>query len=141
MLFRSNVVVIGATNRPDAIDEALRRPGRFDREIVIGVPDTQGRREILNIHTRGMPLGEDVDLDGLARTTYGFVGADLGALAREAAISALRRVLPGIDLDEEEIPAEILDELVVGDDDFDDALRRVEGLVNLGRRLLSLEYS
>ena len=122
---RGNVVVIGATNRPDAIDEALRRPGRFDREIVIGVPDTEGRREILNIHTRGMPLAEDVDLGELARTTYGFVGADLGALAREAAISALRRVLPGLDLDDE-IPADVLDQLVVGTEDFHDALRRVQ---------------
>ena len=123
---RGNVVVIGATNRPDAIDEALRRPGRFDREIVIGVPDTQGRRDILDIHTRGMPLAEDVDLDEIARTTYGFVGADLGALAREAAISALRRVLPDMDLDLDEIPSEVLDELVVRDDDFTDALRRVQ---------------
>ncbi len=123
---RGNVVVIGATNRPDAIDEALRRPGRFDREIVIGVPDTAGRREILNIHTRGMPLAENVDLDTLARTTYGFVGADLGALAREAAISALRRVLPGIDLDQDEIPAEVLDDLIVTSEDFEDALRRVQ---------------
>ena len=123
---RGNVVVIGATNRPDAIDEALRRPGRFDREIVIGVPDTQGRHDILNIHTRGMPLAEGVDLDELARTTYGFVGADLGALAREAAISALRRVLPEMDLDQDEIPSEVLDELVVRDDDFTDALRRVQ---------------
>jgi transitional endoplasmic reticulum ATPase len=123
---RGNVVVIGATNRPDAIDEALRRPGRFDREIVIGVPDTQGRRDILGIHTRGMPLGEGIDLDGLARTTYGFVGADLGALAREAAISALRRVLPGLDLDEDEIPPDVLDELVVKPEDFTDALRRVQ---------------
>ncbi|WP_420456076.1 CDC48 family AAA ATPase [Rubrivirga sp.] len=123
---RGNVVVIGATNRPDAIDEALRRPGRFDREIVIGVPDTQGRRDILNIHTRGMPLAEGVDLEELARTTYGFVGADLGALAREAAISALRRVLPDMDLEQDEIPAEVLDELVVRDGDFADALRRVQ---------------
>ena len=123
---RGNVVVIGATNRPDAIDEALRRPGRFDREIVIGVPDTQGRHDILNIHTRGMPLAEGVDLEELARTTYGFVGADLGALAREAAISALRRVLPEMDLDLDEIPSDVLDELVVRDDDFTDALRRVQ---------------
>ncbi len=123
---RGNVVVIGATNRPDAIDEALRRPGRFDREIVIGVPDTQGRREILNIHTRGMPLAEGVDLDALARTTYGFVGADLGALAREAAISALRRVLPNLDLDLDEIPADVLDDLVVKPEDFDDAVKRVQ---------------
>ena len=123
---RGNVVVIGATNRPDALDEALRRPGRFDREIVIGVPDTQGRRDILNIHTRGMPLAEGVDLDELARTTYGFVGADLGALAREAAISALRRLLPEIDLEQDEIPAEVLDRLVVTNEDFSDAIRRVQ---------------
>ncbi|HIG73673.1 MAG TPA: AAA family ATPase [Bacteroidetes bacterium] len=123
---RGNVVVIGATNRPDAIDPALRRPGRFDREIVIGVPDTSGRRQILDIHARGMPLGDDVDLDRLARTTYGFVGADLGALAREAAISALRRILPDIDLDEDEIPADVLDDLVVRDGDFSDALKRVQ---------------
>ncbi len=123
---RGNVVVIGATNRPDALDEALRRPGRFDREIVIGVPDTQGRRDILNIHTRGMPLAEGVDLDELARTTYGFVGADLGALAREAAISALRRLLPEIDLEQDEIPAEVLDRLVVTNDDFSDAIKRVQ---------------
>ena len=123
---RGNVVVIGATNRPDAIDPALRRPGRFDREIVIGVPDTAGRRQILDIHTRGMPLAEDVSLEELARTTYGFVGADLGALAREAAISALRRILPDIDLDEDEIPGEVLDELIVTGDDFLDATRRVQ---------------
>ena len=123
---RGHVVVIGATNRPDSIDEALRRPGRFDREIVIGVPDTRGRREILSIHTRGMPLAEDVDLDEMARTTYGFVGADLGALAREAAISSLRRVLPEIDLDQDEIPADVLDELIVTAEDFSDALKRVQ---------------
>ena len=91
---RQNLVVIAATNRPEAIDEALRRPGRFDREIVIGVPDESGRREILGIHTRGMPLGEGVDLHELARQTYGFVGADLAALAREAAIEAVRRIMP-----------------------------------------------
>src|SRR3546814_2212926 len=88
---RTNLVVIAATNRPDAIDEALRRPGRFDREIVIGVPDESGRREILGIHTRGMPLAQDVDLAELARTTFGFVGADMAALTREAAIEAVRR--------------------------------------------------
>src|SRR5690606_32376427 len=96
---RQNVVVIGATNRVDAIDEALRRPGRFDREIVIGVPDIQGRREILAIHTRGMPLEDNVDLDELARITYGFVGADMSALAREAAMETLRRSISGFDLD------------------------------------------
>lgn len=123
---RENVVVIAATNRPDDIDEALRRPGRFDREIVIGVPDTQGRRDILNIHTRGMPLAGDVQMAELARTTYGFVGADLAALAREAAISALRRNLPDIDLEQDEIPQEVLDRLVVTADDFQDAVRRVQ---------------
>ncbi|MEW5929194.1 MAG: CDC48 family AAA ATPase [Gemmatimonadota bacterium] len=123
---RLNVVVIGATNRVNAIDEALRRPGRFDREIVIGVPDTVGRREVLAIHTRGMPLWEDVDLDELARTTYGYVGADISALAREAAIDALRRYLPRIDLDNKEIPAEVLDQLTVTRDDFLNAQRRVQ---------------
>ena len=91
---RQNLVVIAATNRPEAIDEALRRPGRFDREIVVGVPDENGRREILGIHTRGMPLAEGVDLDELARRTYGFVGADLAALTREAALEAVRRIMP-----------------------------------------------
>lgn len=123
---RQNVVVIGATNRIDAIDEALRRPGRFDREIVVGVPDQDGRREILAIHTRGMPLAEDVDLDDLARTTYGFVGADLAALAREAAIETLRRNLPDINLEEGEIPAEVLERLQVTARDFEAAMRRVQ---------------
>ena len=123
---RQNVVVIGATNRIDAIDEALRRPGRFDREIVVGVPDQDGRREILAIHTRGMPLAEDVNLDELARTTYGFVGADLAALAREAAIETLRRNLPDINLEEGEIPAEVLERLQVTAQDFEAAMRRVQ---------------
>jgi transitional endoplasmic reticulum ATPase len=123
---RNHVVVIGATNRPDAIDEALRRPGRFDREIVVGVPDTEGRREILSVHTRGMPLAQEVDLDQLAEQTYGFVGADLSALAREAAIEALRRHLPDIDLEADEIPPEILDQLVVTNDDFQQAVKRVK---------------
>ena len=91
---RQNLVVIAATNRPEAIDEALRRPGRFDREIVVGVPDEKGRREILGIHTRGMPLSPEVDLDELARRTYGFVGADLAALTREAALESVRRIMP-----------------------------------------------
>lgn len=121
---RANIVVIAATNRPDAIDEALRRPGRFDREIVIGVPDETGRREILGIHTRGMPLGDKVDLDELARTTHGFVGADLAALAREAAIEAVRRIMPKIDLDERTIPQEVLDDLYVSREDFLAALKR-----------------
>ena len=123
---RSNLVVIAATNRPDAIDEALRRPGRFDREIVIGVPDERGRREILAIHTRGMPLGEGVDLDELARTTHGFVGADIAALAREAAIDSVRRIMPRLDLDERTVPQEVLDDLYVSREDFLSALRRIQ---------------
>ena len=123
---RSNLVVIAATNRPDAIDEALRRPGRFDREIVIGVPDEAGRREILAIHTRGMPLGDKVNLVELAKTTHGFVGADIAALAREAAIDAVRRIMPKINLDERTVPQEVLDELCVTRDDFLSALRRVQ---------------
>ncbi len=123
---RANLVVIAATNRPDAIDEALRRPGRFDREIVIGVPDEGGRREILAIHTRGMPLGEGVDLAELSRSTHGFVGADLAALAREAAIEAVRRIMPKIDLEAREIPAEVLEELCVEKQDFREALKRVQ---------------
>jgi transitional endoplasmic reticulum ATPase len=123
---RQNVVVIGATNRPNALDEALRRPGRFDREIVIGVPDMAGRREILSIHTRGMPLHDDVDLDEIARITYGFVGADMSALAREAAIETLRRHLPNIDLDRDEIPQEVLELLIVCRADFINAQKRVQ---------------
>jgi transitional endoplasmic reticulum ATPase len=123
---RAHVVVIAATNRPDAIDEALRRPGRFDREIVIGVPDEAGRREILGIHTRGMPLSERVDLNELARTTHGFVGADLAALAREAAIEAVRRIMPKLDLEARTIPAEVLDNLQVYREDFVAALKRVQ---------------
>jgi len=123
---RAHVVVIAATNRPDAIDEALRRPGRFDREIVIGVPDESGRREILGIHTRGMPLGERVDLGELARTTHGFVGADLAALAREAAIEAVRRIMPRLDLEARTIPNEVLESLQVTREDFLAALKRVQ---------------
>jgi transitional endoplasmic reticulum ATPase len=123
---RAHVVVIAATNRPDAIDEALRRPGRFDREIVIGVPDEKGRREILGIHTRGMPLGDRVDLGELARTTHGFVGADLAALAREAAIEAVRRIMPRLDLEARTIPADVLDDLQVLREDFLAALKRVQ---------------
>jgi transitional endoplasmic reticulum ATPase len=123
---RQNLVVIAATNRPEAIDEALRRPGRFDREIVIGVPDDRGRREILGIHTRGMPLGDGVNLDELARRTYGFVGADLAALTREAALETVRRIMPKINLAEEAIPTEVLDALSVEASDFDNALKRVQ---------------
>ncbi|MEO9462102.1 MAG: CDC48 family AAA ATPase [Marinomonas sp.] len=123
---RSNLVIIAATNRPDAIDEALRRPGRFDREIVIGVPDEQGRREILSIHTRGMPLEVKVDLAELARVTHGFVGADLAALCREAAIDAVRHIMPELDFDKQEIPAEVLEKLCVSREDFLSALKRVQ---------------
>jgi transitional endoplasmic reticulum ATPase len=123
---RVNLVVIAATNRPDAIDEALRRPGRFDREIVIGVPDQSGRREILSIHTRGMPLEAAVDLDELARVTHGFVGADIAALAREAAIDAVRRIMPRLDLDERTIPPDVLEDLCVTREDFLSALKRIQ---------------
>ena len=122
----TNIVVIAATNRPDAVDEALRRPGRFDREIVVGVPDEKGRREILGIHTRGMPLAQGVELDELARTTHGFVGADLGALTREAAMDAVRRIMPQLDLEAQTIPAEVLENLTVTREDFREALKRVQ---------------
>jgi transitional endoplasmic reticulum ATPase len=122
---RQNVVVIAATNRVDALDEALRRPGRFDREIIIGVPDQDGRRQVLAIHTRGMPLAEDVDLDALARMSYGFVGADLSALAREAAMGAVRRVLPQVNL-REGIPPEVLAGMRVCRADFENALKRIQ---------------
>jgi len=123
---RGKVVVIGATNRPQALDPALRRPGRFDREIVIGVPDRDGRKEILQIHTRGMPLAKDVDLDALANVTHGFVGADLEGVCKEAAMSALRRILPEIKLDEKVIPPEVLEKLQVTKEDFDSALKMTE---------------
>jgi transitional endoplasmic reticulum ATPase len=122
---RGQVVVIGATNRVDAIDAALRRPGRFDREIEIGVPSEIDRIEILKIHTRGMPLAEDVSLNVLAQQTHGFVGADLAALAREAAIRALRRYMPELDLEKEEIDQETLDKLRVLAADFRSAQRDV----------------
>jgi len=123
---RGKVIVIGATNRPNALDPAIRRPGRFDREIEIGVPDREGRKEILQIHTRGMPLAKDVDLDHLADITHGFVGADLEALCKEAAMSALRRILPKINLEEKTIPPEILEELQVTREDFENALKVVQ---------------
>ncbi len=125
---RGDVIVIAATNRPDAIDPALRRPGRFDREIEIGVPDREGRKEILEIHTRGMPLAEDVDLDELAELTVGFVGADLEALCKEAAMHALRsRMEKGeIDIEAEEIPEEVLENLKVTREDFLEALKNIE---------------
>jgi transitional endoplasmic reticulum ATPase len=123
---RGKVVVIGATNRPNALDPALRRPGRFDREIEIGIPDKVGRLEILQIHTKGMPLAEDVDMDKLASMTHGYVGADLAALAREAAMRALRKILPEIDLEAESIPIEVLNSLKVRMDDFMDAYREMQ---------------
>ncbi|MHA1521308.1 MAG: CDC48 family AAA ATPase [Promethearchaeota archaeon] len=123
---RGNVVVIGATNRPNSLDEALRRPGRFDREIEIGVPNKEGRLEILQIHTRGMPLEESVDLKHIAEKTHGFVGADLQALAKEAGMISLRRILPQINLDEEVIPPEVLSKLHISSEDCDTALATIE---------------
>lgn len=123
---REDVIVIGATNRIDSIDNALRRGGRFDREIEIGVPDTEGRREIWSIHTRGMPIGETVDLDSLAERTYGFVGADIAAVVKEAAMTAIRRKKPELELNEDEVHQDVLNELVVTKDDFKQALREVE---------------
>ena len=122
---RGDIIVIGATNREDSIDPALRRPGRFDREIEIGMPGRSGRKEILDVHTRGMPLGEDVNVDHLAGVTQGFVGADLAALAREAAMKCLRRRMPELDLDKP-IPAAILETMKVTIDDFSSALTEVE---------------
>jgi transitional endoplasmic reticulum ATPase len=126
MSSRGKVVVIGATNRINAIDPALRRPGRFDREIEIGVPDSEGRLEILQIHTRGMPLEKNVDLGIIANMSHGFVGADLQAVAKEAGIRALRRVLPEIDLATENIPSEILKKIIVTMDDFLDVIKEIE---------------
>ncbi|AIC16426.1 CDC48 family AAA ATPase [Nitrososphaera viennensis] len=123
---RGKLVVIGATNRPNAIDPALRRPGRFDREIEIGIPDEQGRLDILMIHTRGMPLTQDVDLASIAKVTHGFVGADLEALSKEAAMRSLRRILPEINLEQPNIPAEILNKIKVTKQDFDEALRDIQ---------------
>ncbi len=123
---RDNVIVIGATNRPDAIDPALRRGGRFDRELEIGVPDKNGRSEIIGIHTRGMPISDDFDVDWLLDNTHGFVGADISALVREAAMKALRRYLPDIDLDEEHIPAEVLEKMEVRMADFKLAIKEIE---------------
>tara|TARA_B100000945_G_scaffold69393_1_gene52633 strand:- start:3579 stop:5810 length:2232 start_codon:yes stop_codon:yes gene_type:complete len=123
---RDNVIVIGATNRRDAMDPALRRPGRFDREIEIGVPDREGRKEILDVHTRQMPIADDFDVDWVLENSYGFVGADLAALVRESAMKALRRYLPEIDLDEETIPPEVLEKMEVRMDDFRVAIREIE---------------
>jgi transitional endoplasmic reticulum ATPase len=123
---RGKVVIIGATNRPNALDPALRRPGRFDREINIGIPSRNGRLEILQIHTRGMPLEPDVDLENFADITHGYVGADLAALSKEAAMSALRRIIPDIDLEMDSIPIEVLNKIAVTADDFLNAYRELE---------------
>jgi transitional endoplasmic reticulum ATPase len=123
---RGDVTVIAATNRVDAIDPALRRGGRFDREIEIGVPDKEGRKEILQVHTRGMPLAEEIDIDAFAESTHGFVGADIESLAKEAAMNALRRVRPEIDLEADEIDAELLESIQVTEDDFKAALKGIE---------------
>ncbi|RJT01406.1 MULTISPECIES: CDC48 family AAA ATPase [Halococcus] len=123
---RGQVTVIAATNRVDAIDPALRRGGRFDREIEIGVPDKEGRKEILQVHTRGMPLEEGIDLDTYAENTHGFVGSDLESLAKESAMNALRRIRPELDLDEEEVDAEVLESLRVTRDDMKSALKGIE---------------
>lgn len=123
---RKNVIVIGATNRPEALDMALRRPGRFDREIELRVPNTEGRLEIFQIHTRGMPLTKDADLEQFSEITYGFVGADIAALTKEAAMNSLRRILPEIDLDQHEIPQELLNKLSVTLFDFEEAMKEVQ---------------
>jgi len=119
---RASVVVIGATNRPNAIDPALRRFGRFDREIDIGVPDENGRLEVFRIHTRNMKLDEDVDPESIARETHGFVGADMAALCTEAAMQCIREKMDLIDIEEEQIDAEILDSMAVSQDHFRHAL-------------------
>ena len=122
---RGKVIVISATNRPNAIDPALRRPGRFDREIEIKVPDKKGRKDILMIHTRNMPLSDDVNLDKIASISHGYVGADLEYLCKEAAMKCLRRLLPELNLEDEKLPPETLDKLIVNGDDFQNALKEV----------------
>jgi len=122
---RGKIIVIGASNRPNAIDSALRRPGRFDREIEIGIPDDAGRLDILNIHTKGMPLGPDVDLERLSRLTHGFVGADLEVLTKEAAMRSLRRLIPQVNIDQTPIPQDLLDKITIIESDFNNALKDV----------------
>jgi transitional endoplasmic reticulum ATPase len=126
LMARGKVVVIGATNRPNAIDPALRRPGRFDREIEIGIPNREGRYDILQIHTRGMPLVDDINLEQFAKITHGFVGADLEALSKEAAMRALRRELPNINMEQPKIPLEVLNKIKITDDDFENALKDIQ---------------
>jgi len=122
---RGQVIVLGATNRPESLDPALRRPGRFDREIEIGVPNAEGRLEILQIHTRGMPLSEDIDLQELASELHGYTGADIKALCREAAMKALRRYLPEIDLEGEKISPEVLEGMVITNRDFKEGMKEI----------------
>jgi|SRR5215207_9557948 len=143
MTSRGKVVVIAATNRINAIDPALRRPGRFDREIEIGVPNRDGRLEVLQIHTRGMPLEKDVNLEKLADISHGFVGADLQALAKEAAIRALRRVLLEINLSSESIPLETLKKIVVRMQDFMDVEfnKFSDNLLNYEKKILIINYN
>jgi transitional endoplasmic reticulum ATPase len=133
---RGKLIVIGATNIPNSVDPALRRPGRFDREIELGVPNKDGRKEILQIHTRGMPLSNDIDIDNTADITYGYVGADLAALCKEAAMHALRRLLPDLGIIKEDKPIDqnILKKLAVTKDDFDHALKMVEPSAMRGYR-------
>ena len=122
---RGNVIVLGASNRPDSIDPALRRPGRFDREMEISVPNSDGRLEILHIHTRGMPLSDDIDLKNLASELHGYTGADIKSLCRESAIKAIRRYLPEIDLENERIPSKMLQSMEIKSRDFYDAMHDV----------------
>jgi transitional endoplasmic reticulum ATPase len=126
LMGRGKVVVIGATNRPNAIDPALRRPGRFDREIEIGIPDKDGRLDILQIHTRGMPLVDNINLEQFAKVTHGFVGADLESLSKEAAMRSLRRELPKINMEQSKIPIEILNKIKITNNDFEDALKDIQ---------------
>ncbi|GAI78855.1 unnamed protein product, partial [marine sediment metagenome] len=122
---RGKVIVIGATNRPNSLDPALRRPGRFDREIEIKVPNEKGRREVFQIHTRNMPLGKKFSIKDYSTITHGFVGADIMAVCREAAMAALRRYLPKIDLETEIVDPELLEQMEVTTEDFDQALKEV----------------
>jgi transitional endoplasmic reticulum ATPase len=122
---RGNVIVIGATNRPESVDPALRRPGRFDRELEIGVPNVEGRVEVLQIHTRGMPLAADINLKKLGSEMHGYTGADIKALCRESAMKAMKRYLPEIDFESEKIPPEILENMVIMNKDFYDGMKEV----------------
>jgi len=122
---RGNVIVIGATNRPESVDPALRRPGRFDRELEVGVPNVEGRIEILQIHTRGMPLSEDINLKKLATELHGYTGADIKALCREAAMKALKRYLPEIYLESDRIPPEILEKMVITNRDYYNGMKEI----------------